>query len=132
VNPERAIPLLRVADVEQSIAWYQKHFGFNVDAFPDESPHVFAVLTKGPAEIMLRKSKFGRQKGWEDWDVRIPLSSGLFELHALLSSQGLVTRHLERMPYCDTEFDVCDPDGYVICFSQNVGRVDGVTERAEA
>jgi catechol 2,3-dioxygenase-like lactoylglutathione lyase family enzyme len=131
MNPERAIPLLRVADVSRSVAWYRDVLGFAVDAFPDDAPHVFAVLKKGPAEIMLRHSKFGREKGWEDWDLRIPLSSGIVELHARLSQERLVSRSLERMPYCDTEFDVRDPDGYVICFSQDIGEAIGVAQRKD-
>jgi catechol 2,3-dioxygenase-like lactoylglutathione lyase family enzyme len=118
MTPERAIPLLRVANVDRSAAWYRDTLGFTIDAFPDESPHVFAILTHGSAELMLRRSEFGRLPAWEDWDVRIPLASGLRELYARLSAQGVVTRRLERMPYCDAEFDVRDPDGYIICFSQ--------------
>jgi hypothetical protein len=75
-------------------------------------------LKRGPAELMLRRSAFGRLPTWEDWDVRIPLASGQRELYARLSSLGVVVRRLERMPYCDAEFDVRDPDGYIICFSQ--------------
>lgn len=118
MNPERAIPLLRVSDVERSVAWYRDSLGFSVDAFPDSPPYVFAVLKCGPAELMLRRSTFGRLPAWEDWDVRIPLASGLRELYACLSSLGIVVRRLERMPYCDAEFDIRDPDGYIICFSQ--------------
>ena len=118
MEPERAIPLLRVADVARSAAWYRDILGFNVDVFPDEKPHVFAILTRGPAEIMLRRSSFARSPHWEDWDVRLPLKSGLRELYARLVPLGVVSRHLERMPYCDCEFDIRDPDGYVICLSQ--------------
>jgi len=121
MNPERAVPLLRVADVHKSVEWYRNTLGFNVDAFPEKPPYVFAILTKGPAEIMLRQSKHGRNEEWEDWDLRIPLASGLLDLHAQLSSKGVVTRSPVRMPYCDTEFDVRDPDGYVLCFSQDIG-----------
>ena len=33
-------------------------------------------------------------------------------------ARGIVTRRLERMPYGLTEFEITDPDGYVICLSQ--------------
>ena len=118
MNPERAIPLLRVASVDRSAVWYRDILGFDVDAFPDDPPHVFAILKRGPAELMLRRSEFGRLPAWEDWDVRIPLVGGLRELYARLLPLGVVARRLERMPYCDAEFDVRDPDGYIICFSQ--------------
>lgn len=124
MSPEKAIPLLRVSDVARSAAWYQDAMGFNVDAFPNSERPIFAILTLGSTELMLRRSEFGRDPHWEDWDVRIPLREGLRELHTELAGRGMVTRSLERMPYCDVEFDVRDPDGYVICFSQPLGDDD--------
>ena len=120
MEPERATPLLRVADVEKSAAWYRDVLGFEIDAFPDRPPYVFAILRRGTAEIMLRQSRFGRSPEWEDWDLRLPLKAGLRELYAQLLELGVVTRQLERMPYCDTEFDIKDPDGYVICVSEMI------------
>jgi catechol 2,3-dioxygenase-like lactoylglutathione lyase family enzyme len=130
MRPEKAIPLLRVADVGKSAAWYRDMLGFEIDAFPDGPPHVFAILRRDSVELMLRRSPFGRDPKWEDWDVRIPLIEGLRELHARLSSGGVVCRGLEQMPYCDTEFDVRDPDGYVICFSEMLPEVDDVPKRS--
>ena len=131
MEPERATPLLRVADVGKSAAWYRDNLGFEVDAFPDRAPHVFAVLRHGAAEILLRQSQFGRSPEWEDWDVRIPLRSGLRELYARLLPLRIVTRPIERMPYCDTEFDIKDPDGYVICISQTLADADDIPQRTE-
>lgn len=121
VEAERATPLLRVADVARSAAWYRDTLGFEIDAFPDAPPHDFAILTCGAAEIMLRQSNIGRSAQEDDWDLRIPLRSGLRELYARLLPLGVVTRQLERMPYCDSEFDVRDPDGYVVCIGQVLG-----------
>ena len=129
MEPERATPLLRVADVARSAAWYRDILGFQVDPFPDDAPHVFAILTRGAAEIMLRKSPYGRSPQWEDWDLRIPLKNGLRELYKRVLPLGVVSRQLERMPYCDCEFDVKDPDGYVVCISQMLEDSDDVPER---
>jgi catechol 2,3-dioxygenase-like lactoylglutathione lyase family enzyme len=129
MEPERATPLLRVADVARSATWYRDVLGFEVDAFPDHPPHVFAILKRGAAEIMLRRSPFGRSPQWEDWDVRIPLKNGLRELYARLLPLRVVTRRLERMPYCDAEFDIKDPDGYVICISQMLADADDIPQR---
>lgn len=60
MEPERATPLLRVADVAKSAAGYRDNLGFEIDPFPDHPPHVFAILNRGAAEIMLRKSHVGR------------------------------------------------------------------------
>lgn len=67
---------------------------------------------------MLRRASEGRPSGWRGWDVYLRLSDGLRELHARLHPQGVVTRHLELMFYGDAEFDVRDPDGYILCVSQ--------------
>lgn len=57
MEPERATPLLRVADVARSAACYRDVLGFEIDAFPDHPPYVFAILRRGTAEIMLRQSR---------------------------------------------------------------------------
>jgi catechol 2,3-dioxygenase-like lactoylglutathione lyase family enzyme len=129
MEPERATPLLRVADVARSATWYRDVLGFEIDAFPDQPPYVFAILRRGAAEIMLRQSRFGRSPEWEDWDLRLPLKDGLRELYARLVVFGVVTRQLERMPYCDTEFDIKDPDGYVICISQMLEDASDIPNR---
>ena len=118
MQPQLAVPLLRVADVARSMAWYRDVLGFEVDPFPERPPYEFAILRRGPVEVMLRRASEGRPPGWRGWDVYVRLSDGLRELHAWLEPQGVVTRHLQRMFYGDAEFDVRDPDGYVLCFSQ--------------
>ena len=131
MEPERATPLLRVANVATSAAWYRDVLGFEIDRFPDHPPYVFAILRRGAAEIMLRQSQFGRSPDLEDWDLRLPLKDGLRELYARLLVLGVVTRRLERMPYCDTEFDIKDPDGYVICISQMLDDASDIRNRVE-
>ena len=118
MQPQLAVPLLRVADVARSAGWYHDVLGFDVGPFPDDPPYEFAILRRGPAEVMLRRASEGRPSGWRGWDVYVRLSAGLRELHSSLAPQGIVTRRLERMFYGDAEFDVQDPDGYVLCFSQ--------------
>lgn len=118
MQPQLAVPLLRVVDVARSAAWYRDALGFEVDPFPERPPYEFAILRHGPTEIMLRRGSEGRPPSWRGWDVYVRLIRGLRELHAKLDTDGAVTRHLERMPYGDAEFDVRDPDGYVLCFSQ--------------
>jgi len=54
-----------------------------------------------------------------DWDVYLRLEGSRFrKLFAQLSSRRFVTRRLERMFYGLAEFEITDPDGYVICLSQ--------------
>jgi uncharacterized glyoxalase superfamily protein PhnB len=117
----RAVPLLRVVDVAQAMRWYRDTLGFVGDPFPSSPPHEFAILRQGPAEIMVRRAQppVRSRPGAYDWDVYLRLEGSRFrELFAALSARGIVTRRLERMSYGLAEFEVTDPDGYVICLSQ--------------
>src|SRR5205823_3641479 len=91
------------------------------DPFPATAPHQFAILRYGPAEIMLRRGSplIPSKPGPYDWDVYLRLEGSRFrELFSQFSARGIVTRRLERMFYGLAEFEVTDPDGYVLCLSQ--------------
>jgi uncharacterized glyoxalase superfamily protein PhnB len=119
----QAVPLLRVANVGRAMEWYHRVFGFVGDPFPGSPPHKFAILRAGGAEIMLRLGAGpvrSRPRPY-DWDVYLRLEDTRFrDLFAQCSSQGMVTRRLERMFYGLAEFEITDPDGYVICLSQEL------------
>ena len=56
-----------------------------------------------------------------DWDVYLRLEGDRFrEVFAAFNARGIVTRRLEQMPYGLAEFEITDPDGYVICLSQKI------------
>ena len=120
---KQAVPLLRVADVGRSIAWYRDALGFAGDPFPAQPPHDFAILRRGSVELMLRRASPAiRPKPRPyDWDVYQRLEGSRFrELFAQSSTRGIVTRRLERMFYGLAEFEITDPDGHVICLSQQL------------
>lgn len=117
----KAIPLLRVADVARSMEWYRGTLGFVGDPFPAAPPHEFAILRHAQVELMLRRgSPPVRSKPRQyDWDVYLRREGErLREVFAAFTARGIVTRQLERMPYGLVEFEITDPDGYVICLSQ--------------
>ena len=117
----QAVPLLRVTDVARSIEWYRSNLGFVGDPFPDKPPYQFAILRHGAVELMLRRgAALARPKPQPyDWDVYLRREGTRFqEVFATFQERGIVTRRLERMFYGLAEFEITDPDGYVICLGQ--------------
>src|SRR5689334_4607010 len=82
---ERSVPVLRVADVGQSVAWYERVLGFDADCFPDEPPHEFAIITRDGAELMLQRVAPGEKAG--------PVSSNTWSVYLRLSGEGLLPLH---------------------------------------
>ena len=115
------VPVLRVADVARSMQWYRDTLALEGDPFPAKPPFEFAILRQGQVELMLRRgSPPARSSPRQyDWDVYLRREGERFrEVFAAFSARGVVTRRLERMPYGLAEFEITDPDGYVICLSQ--------------
>jgi len=118
-----AVPVLRVADVARSMEWYRSTLAFVGDPFPATPPFEFAILRQGPVELMLRGGSppVRTKPPPYDWDVYLRREGDRFrEVFAAFSAQGIVTRRLERMNYGLAEFEITDPDGYVICLSQQL------------
>ena len=119
----QAVPVLRVTDVARSIEWYRANLGFVGDPFPDKPPFQFAIVRQGEVEIMLRRGSPPVRLNPRpyDWDVYLKREGPrLREIFAEFKERGIVTRRLERMFYGLAEFEITDPDGYVICLSQQL------------
>src|SRR6185436_9384828 len=117
----QAVPVLRVADVARSMKWYRDNLAFIGDPFPATPPYEFAILRQSQVELMLRRGSppVRSQPRQYDWDVYLRREGTRFrEVFAAMSSLGIVTRKLEQMPYGLAEFEITDPDGYVLCLSQ--------------
>ena len=101
--------------------WYRETLGFTSDPFPAKPPHQFAILRHGPVELMLRcgAPPARATPRLYDWDVYLRLEGSRFrELFSQCQTRTIVARRLERMFYGLSEFEITDPDGYVICLSQ--------------
>jgi uncharacterized glyoxalase superfamily protein PhnB len=133
LNVVQATPLLRVADVSRSIAWYEHVLGFTAQPFFEHEPYVFAILQKGNVRLMLsRHAGFKRDPGYRGFDVYLTLSGGLIrEVYEDVSKRTAITSPLQRMPYADCEFEVTDPDGHVICISELLDDPSGIPDIRE-
>lgn len=116
-------PSFLVDDVGFTARWYREHLGFSIDAFPEREPWVFAILILDGVEIMLQRlaghvhQSDVKRREPPGWDAYIRMA-GVRALHAKLGPKGLVTTPLTERAYADTEFEVTDPNGYILVFSE--------------
>lgn len=50
-----AAPAFAVADVGDTIHWYQEQLGFTAYPFPETPPYVFAIESRETVEIMFQR-----------------------------------------------------------------------------
>jgi hypothetical protein len=119
---DRAVPVLRVADVDRSVNWYRRVLRFDAECFPAEPPYAFAILTRDGAELMLQRVSSGERSGPVDpeaWSVYLRLSGQkLLELHDEVRAETKVLAGPCRKTYCQAEFEIADPDGHRLCLGE--------------
>jgi predicted enzyme related to lactoylglutathione lyase len=98
-------PILRVANIDVSVAYYTKALGFRVDFKMDQ----FASVTRDECHLFLCQGDQGHPGSWvyigvEDVDA----------LHAELQSSGAKIRHRPTNYSWAREMQVEDPDGNVL------------------
>jgi hypothetical protein len=120
----RAVPVLQVANVENSLRWYVDVLGFTPDTFPKSPPYSFAILRRDEAEIMLQcagepeKARSSERSPDPEflWSVYLRiLGTAILDVAAALEKKTQLLRGPERMFYGLVEFELCDPDGHRVC-----------------
>jgi uncharacterized glyoxalase superfamily protein PhnB len=117
-----AVPTFLVSDVGATARWYSEQLGFRTaGTFPGQEPYAYASLQGGAAEIMLLSSP-----GYEKPDLSARRPEGLWdayirlrEVHLMYESvrdETFIQTPIKRQPYGDWEFEVRDPNGYVLVF----------------
>lgn len=117
-------PTFLVADIAATGRWYAEHLGFHIaGTFPDSEPYAYASLQRDGVEIMLL-----RLVGYEKPDLTAHRSEGLWDayfrmqgIHSFyegLRGQTFVRMPLKKQEYSDWEFEVRDPNGYILVFSE--------------
>jgi len=114
-----SVPVLRVRDVAETVAWYRRHFGFNAEAFPEHGPHEFAILERDGVQFLVRHSVSDPRPphdGHRGWDLYLWVDGIDFRrLESSMSAAGSIVRPLAPMGTSMAELEVRDPDGYVLC-----------------
>ena len=112
-----------VADISATIRWYEEQLGFDADPFPSAEPYVFAILRRDEVEIMLQRID-GYEKPYVYdsrsggvWDAYITVE-GVRDLYESLREKATIVQPLRQQPYGMWEFEVKDPNGYVLVFSE--------------
>ena len=112
-----------VADISATIRWYEEELGFIGDPFPAHEPYVFAILSRDDVEIMLQRVDGYQKPNLYDaraggvWDAYIRIE-GVKDLYESVRVEAEILRPLRRQPYGAWEFEVRDPNGYVLVFSE--------------
>ena len=121
---QRAVPVLQVSNVENSLRWYVDVLGFTPDTFPKSPPYSFAILRRDGAEIMLQcGGELGQARSSERtpapeslWSVYLRIEgTAILDVAAAVEKRARLVRGPERMLYGLVEFELCDPDGHRVC-----------------
>jgi catechol 2,3-dioxygenase-like lactoylglutathione lyase family enzyme len=122
VTIRSAVPTFLVGDVAQTARWYSANLGFRTaGAVPQQEPYVFASLMRDPAEIMLLALPDYEKPDLRDrrpaglWDAYIR-ADGVHALYQSVEGKPFVQMPLKHQSYGDWEFEVRDPNGYVLVF----------------
>jgi catechol 2,3-dioxygenase-like lactoylglutathione lyase family enzyme len=114
-----------VSDVGKTARWYREVLGFRVVTFPDSEPFEWASIARDNVEIMLQRSE-GYEKPDLDplrpggaWNVYFYIddAQGLFDA---IGNKVKVRRAPCEQPYQMIEFEIADPNGYVLVFGQSL------------
>ncbi|MDM4766560.1 VOC family protein [Pelomonas sp. SE-A7] len=105
-------PILRVEDLEASLAYYQQSLGFTIDWRDGEG---FASVSRGKVHLMLGVCDQGRSGTW----VYVSINDA-DALHAELLARGVAVRHPPtNYPWGARELQLQDPDGHVLRFGSD-------------
>jgi len=117
-----AAPTFLVADVAGTARWYVEQLRFNLAGhFPDAEPYAYASLQRDGVEIMLlglagyQKPDLSARRPEGLWDAYVRLT-GVRELYEQVKDRPFIHMPLKKQQYGDWEFEVRDPNGYILVF----------------
>jgi len=120
-------PVFLVDDIASTLEWYKANLGFDGDAVPAPPPHSFGILRRDDVVIFLQQlagyhpPDLYRDREGGVWNAYVR-TEGVRALYEALRSRPDVTviQPLHRQPYGETEFEIRDPNGYVLVFAERL------------
>ncbi|MBI3408656.1 MAG: hypothetical protein HY040_09900 [Planctomycetes bacterium] len=116
-----AVPTFLVPDVGATADWYVNELGFRASFFPKKPPYVYASLSRDDAEIMLlrlegyQKPDLAPLRPEGLWDTYIRMD-GVADFYEQVKDKPFIRMPLTKQSYGDTEYEVRDPNGYILVF----------------
>ena len=103
--------------------WYEEHLGFRGYPFPEQEPFALASLLRDEVEVMLLRIDgyerpdiaSCRPEGY--WDAYIRMR-GVHAFYEQVRPSGTIRMPLTKQDYGDWEFELVDPNGYILVFSE--------------
>lgn len=126
------VPVLRVRNVADTVAWYRRHLGFSADPFPERAPHEFAMIERDGVQILVRHDAgLVARDAHTGWDLYLWVDG--LDLRRLEASAGPaggaeIVRPLSPMGANIAELEIRDPDGYVLCIGGPTTAAPTITE----
>lgn len=119
------VPLLMVYDMRRTVAFYRDVLGFEVEQQWEPDGHLYwASLKSGRAKLMVnaeyedehRRPEHDRPHGSDVIFYFYP--ANVVALRERVVVKGVAASELRVTHYGHKQFDLKDPDGYRLCFSQ--------------
>lgn len=116
-----AAPLLLVDDLDQAVSFYTKTLGFGCQFVYDG---FYAAVTRDQSVIHLKcasktvSDRANRQQNGH-LDVYIEVDDAAVLYREFTDRQAPISQPLSTQAWQTVDFQVTDPDGYVLCFSSN-------------
>jgi uncharacterized glyoxalase superfamily protein PhnB len=124
VQLRSAVPAFLVPDVAGTARWYAEALGFRIaGTVPAREPYVYASLQRDGVELMLlglpgyQKPDLTALRPDGLWDAYVRMR-GVETFYATVRDQPFIRMPLKKQPYGDWEFEVRDPNGYILVFSE--------------
>jgi uncharacterized glyoxalase superfamily protein PhnB len=119
-------PTFLVSDVGGTARWYAEHLGFALAGHsPRDEPYSYASVQRDAVELVLLRSTGSRKPDQSErrpeglWDAYIRMT-GVRDLYERVKGESFIHMTLKKQPYGDWEFEVRDPNGYVLVFGGDV------------